>query len=57
MYNEVISKEVDRLEFDFTWDITKANENAATVSKRESELVDVYNTENSSYQLAKGGGK
>lgn len=56
MYNEVISQEVDRLEFDFTWDITKVNKNAAMVSKRESELVDIYNTENSSYQLAKGGG-
>ena len=43
-------KQIDKLEFDFTWDINKVNDNANLVSKRESELILKYKTQDSVYQ-------
>lgn len=43
-------KQIDKLEFDFTWDIDKVYENANLVSGRESELILKYKTQDSIYQ-------
>lgn len=43
-------KQIDKLEFDFTWDINKVNDNANLVSKRENELILKYKTQDSVYQ-------
>lgn len=43
-------KQIDKLEFDFTWDINKVNDNANLVSKRENELILKYRTHDSVYQ-------
>lgn len=43
-------KQIDKLEFDFTWDIDKVNDNANLVSKRENELILKYKTQDSVYQ-------
>ena len=47
---EATVKQIDKLEFDFTWDMVQVNENAKLVSKRENELIDEYNTKDSKYQ-------
>lgn len=47
---EVEVKQIDKLEFDFTWDIDKVNDNANLVSKRENELILKYKTQDSVYQ-------
>ena len=47
-------KQIDKLEFDFTWDIAQVNENAKLVSDRESRLIDKYNTKDSIYQKGLG---
>ena len=47
-------KQIDKLEFDFTWDIVQVNENAKLVSDRESRLIDEYNTKDSIYQKGLG---
>ena len=47
---EATVKQIDKLEFDFTWDMVQVNENAKRVSKRESRLIDEYNTKDSKYQ-------
>lgn len=49
-YSKVEVKEVDRLAFDFTWDMKVVNANAKQVSNRESELIYKYNTQGSVYQ-------
>lgn len=49
-YSNVEVKEVDKQEFDFTWDIAQVNENAKQVSDRENELITEYSTGNSQYQ-------
>ena len=53
-YSKVEVKEVDRLEFDFTWDMIQVNDNARKVSDRESELINQYGTTNSIYQRGLG---
>ena len=47
---EALIKQIDKLEFEFTWDMVQVNENAKRVSKRESRLIDEYNTKDSKYQ-------
>ena len=47
---EATVKQIDKLEFEFTWDMVQVNENAKRVSKRENELIDEYNTKDSKYQ-------
>ena len=43
-------KQIDKLEFEFTWDMAVVNENAKRVSKRENELIAEYGTSSSKYQ-------
>ena len=43
-------KQIDKLEFEFTWDMVQVNENAKLVSKRENELIAEYGTSSSIYQ-------
>ena len=43
-------KQIDKLEFEFTWDMVQVNENAKRVSKRENELIAEYGTGSSKYQ-------
>ena len=47
---EALIKQIDKLEFDFTWDMVQVNENAKLVSKRENELIAEYRTDSSKYQ-------
>ena len=47
---EALIKQIDKLEFEFTWDMAVVNENAKLVSKRENELIDEYGTSSSKYQ-------
>ena len=47
---EATVKQIDKLEFEFTWDMAVVNENAKLVSKRENELIDEYGTSSSKYQ-------
>ena len=47
---EATVKQIDKLEFEFTWDMVQVNENAKRVSKRENELIAEYGTNSSKYQ-------
>ena len=47
---EATVKQIDKLEFEFTWDMVQVNENAKLVSKRENELIAEYGTGSSVYQ-------
>ena len=47
---EATVKQIDKLEFEFTWDMVQVNENARRVSKRENELIAEYGTDSSKYQ-------
>ena len=47
---EALIKQIDKLEFEFTWDMVQVNENAKRVSKRENELIAEYRTSSSIYQ-------
>ena len=47
---EALIKQIDKLEFEFTWDMVQVNENAKLVSKRENELIAEYGTSSSKYQ-------
>ena len=47
---EATVKQIDKLEFEFTWDMVQVNENAKRVSKRENELIAEYGTGSSVYQ-------
>ena len=47
---EALVKQIDKLEFEFTWDMVQVNENAKLVSKRENELIAEYGTGSSKYQ-------
>ena len=47
---EATVKQIDKLEFEFTWDMVQVNENAKLVSKRENELIAEYGTGSSIYQ-------
>ena len=50
-------QEIDRLVYDFSWDVTTVNNNAKEVSDREAELIEKYGTQDSEYQKAIGGGQ
>ena len=45
------------LSFDFTWNYEQTCKNAQIVSDREASLVNKYNTQDSCYQKADGGGQ
>ena len=47
---EATVKQIDKLEFEFTWDMVQVNENAKRLSKRENELIAEYGTGSSKYQ-------
>ena len=47
---EATVKQIDKLEFEFTWDMIQVNDNAKQVSKRENELIAEYGTSSSIYQ-------
>ena len=48
---------LDTLTFDFSWDINVINCYAQQVDNRERELITEYNTQDSVYQKAIGGGQ
>ena len=48
---------LDTLSFDFSWDMDVINSYAQQVDDRERELIIEYNTQNSVYQKAIGGGQ
>lgn len=50
-------KEIDKLVYDFSWDVATVNKNAKEVSDREAELIEKYGTQDSIYQKAIGGGQ
>lgn len=50
-------QEIDKLVYDFSWDVVTVNNNAKEVSDREAELIKEYNTQDSIYQKAIGGGR
>ena len=50
-------QEIDKLVYDFSWDMVTVNNNAKEVSDREAELIKEYNTQDSIYQKAIGGGR
>ena len=50
-------QEIDKLVYDFSWDIVTVNINAKEVSDRESELIKQYGTQDSLYQKSIGGGQ
>ena len=50
-------QEIDNLVYDFSWDVVTVNNNAKEVSDREAELIKEYNTQDSIYQKAIGGGR
>jgi len=58
-YEKVQVKELknEKLTFKFTWDYSKTCDNADKVSVREGELVGLYNTQDSAFQKALGGGQ
>ena len=55
--DSAIVQEIDTLVYDFTWDVATVNNNAKEVSDREAELIKEYNTQDSIYQKAIGGGQ
>ena len=58
-YKKVQVKELkeERLIYNFTWDYGQTCRNADEVSLREAQLVQKYNTQNSVFQKADGGGQ
>lgn len=58
-YDRVEAKELtkEKLSFDFTWDYERTCKNADEVSLREGQLVQKYNTQDSVFQKADGGGQ
>lgn len=49
-------KEIGRVTHDFTWDMEKVIQNSEEVSNQEKLLVEQYDTQDSEYQKAIGGG-
>lgn len=47
----------EKLTFDFTWDYDQTCRNADEVSNREADLVKKFNTQDSVFQKADGGGQ
>jgi len=58
-YDTVEVKELkdQELSFDFTWDLDAINGDADIVSKREMSLIQQFNSQNSCFQKAFGGGQ
>ena len=58
-YENVEVKELvdEKLSFDFTWDYDQTCRNADKVSLREGQLVQQYDTQDSIFQKADGGGQ
>ena len=58
-YENVEVKELvdEKLSFDFTWDYEQTCKNADEVSLREGQLVQQYDTQDSVFQKAIGGGQ
>ena len=55
--DNAVVQEVDKLVYDFSWDVATVNNNAKEVSDREAELIEKYNTQDSIYQKDIGGGQ
>lgn len=55
-YSRVTIEKVDELDYEFTWDEKILYKNANEVSIREAQLIIEYNTQDSIYQKAVGGG-
>lgn len=49
-------KEIGRVTHDFTWDMEKVIQNSEEVSNQEKLFVEQYDTQDSEYQKAMGGG-
>ena len=56
-YEKVTIEKLDELDYKFTWDENVLYRNANEVSAREAELIIKYNTQDSKYQKATGGGQ
>lgn len=56
IYKNITIEEIDRVQYEFTWDYVTLNENAKNVSRRENELIYIFGTQDSPYQKADGGG-
>lgn len=58
-YEDVHVEELkeEKLVYEFTWDYGQTCKNASEVSLREGQLVQKYNTQDSIYQKADGGGQ
>lgn len=54
--DNAVVQEIDKLVYDFSWDVATLNNNAREVSNREAELIEQYNTQTSEYQKKIGGG-
>ena len=50
-------QQIAQLEYEFTWDINKIDRYANEVNNKECELIQQFNTQNSKYQKANGGGQ
>ena len=50
-------EQIAQLEYEFTWDTNKIDRYANEVNNKECELIKQYNTQNSKYQKANGGGQ
>jgi len=55
-FDKVTIEQLDKLEYNFTWDEDVLYKNANEVSVREAQLVEKYGTQDSPYQKAVGGG-
>jgi len=55
-YENVTIEKIDELDYEFTWNEDILYKNANEVSEREAQLVKKYETQNSRYQKAVGGG-
>ena len=55
--DSAVVQEIDKLVYDFSWDVVTVNNNAKEVSDREAELIKKYGTQDSIYQKEIGGGR
>lgn len=56
-YHTITIEKLDEVDYEFTWDESILYKNANEVSVREAQLVKEYNTQDSKYQKAIGGGQ
>jgi len=56
-FDKVTIEQLDKLEYNFTWDEDVLYKNANDVSVREAQLVEEYGTQDSKYQKASDGGQ